>query len=86
MKFLYLYLILINVISFIIMGLDKYRARNHRWRIPERALFLLALAGGSLGSIVGMWLFRHKTRHWYFVIGMPAILILQILIGTMLLR
>ena len=55
------------------MWLDKRKAIRHQWRIPEATLFFIALLGGGLGSIVGMQLFRHKTRHWYFVWGMPAI-------------
>jgi uncharacterized membrane protein YsdA (DUF1294 family) len=50
----------------------------HRWRISERMLFLVSILGGSIGTWAGMYVFRHKTRHWYFVIGMPLILILQI--------
>ena len=73
------YLIVINFISFTAMGVDKARARKRLWRIPESTLFVLALIGGSVGSIAGMYVFRHKTRHWYFVYGMPAILLLQIL-------
>ena len=57
---------------------DKRKAQKNLWRIPERTLFTAALFGGSIGSIVGMYLFRHKTKHWYFVIGMPAILAAQI--------
>lgn len=72
-----LYLILVNLIAFALMGVDKSRARRHKWRIPEKTLFLSALLGGSIGSIAGMQVFRHKTKHWYFVIGMPAILVLQ---------
>jgi len=60
------------------MGIDKSRARKRAWRIPEAHLFIVALIGGSLGSIVGMYTFRHKTRHWYFTIGMPVILVIQI--------
>lgn len=74
------YLVVINFISFIMMGLDKYKAKKRAWRIPESTLFVLALIGGSIGSIAGMHLFHHKTRHWYFLYGMPAILIIQILI------
>lgn len=62
------------------MGIDKAKARRRAFRIPEARLFGIALLGGSLGSIAGMYFFRHKTRHWYFVLGMPAILILQIAI------
>ena len=78
------YLIVINLISFITMGVDKSKARKRSWRIPESTLFVLALIGGSIGSIVGMHLFRHKTKHWYFLYGMPAILIIQILIVIIL--
>ena len=70
------YLIAINIIGFTAMGVDKARARKRLWRIPESTLFVLALIGGSVGSIAGMYVFRHKTRHWYFVYGMPAILLL----------
>lgn len=77
MRYLLCYLILANLAALVLMGLDKSRARRHRWRIPERTLFLCALLGGSIGATAGMWLFRHKTRHWNFVLGMPAILALQ---------
>jgi uncharacterized membrane protein YsdA (DUF1294 family) len=59
------------------MGIDKSKAKHHAWRIPEKELFLISLLGGSIGTWAGMYIFRHKTKHWYFVIGMPAILILQ---------
>ncbi|WP_394922393.1 DUF1294 domain-containing protein [uncultured Robinsoniella sp.] len=71
------YLILINLTGFFIMGLDKSKAKRGKWRIKERTLFLIALAGGSIGSLCGMYFFRHKTKHRSFVIGIPAILILQ---------
>jgi uncharacterized membrane protein YsdA (DUF1294 family) len=74
------YFIVINLVSFIAMGLDKHKAQKHKWRIPESTLFVLALIGGSVGSILGMRVFHHKTRHWYFVYGMPAILIVQIIL------
>jgi len=73
------YLIIVNVIGFAMMGIDKSRARKRAWRIPETHLFVIAFIGGSLGSVLGMYFFRHKTRHWYFSIGMPAILIVQVL-------
>lgn len=69
---------LMNLAAFVAMGVDKRRAKRDAWRIRERTLFLLALFGGSVGAIAGMQIFHHKTRHWYFVIGMPAILVLQI--------
>ena len=72
-----LYGIIVNIAGFAAMGSDKSRARRKAWRIPESTLFLIALLGGSIGSLLGRYGFRHKTRHWYFVWGMPAILILQ---------
>lgn len=81
----YLYVIIINITGFALMGIDKSKARRRAWRIPEARLFLTALLGGSIGSIAGMYVFRHKTKHWYFVWGMPAILILQIAAAYLLL-
>ena len=72
------YILVINFIAFLLMGIDKRSAIKHAFRIPEATLFLFAILGGSIGSILGMYTFRHKTRHWYFVYGMPTILILQI--------
>ncbi|MBQ7839821.1 MAG: DUF1294 domain-containing protein [Lachnospiraceae bacterium] len=82
---LIVYVIIINIAGFCAMGLDKHRAKKNAWRIPEKRLFLFALAGGSIGSILGMYVFRHKTKHWYFVWGMPAILIIQIVAAFYLL-
>ena len=73
-----LYGIIVNIAGFAAMGIDKSRARRKVWRIPESTLFFIALIGGSIGSLLGMYGFRHKTRHWYFVWGMPAILVLQV--------
>lgn len=78
------YLIATNLIGFALMGIDKYKAKKRAFRIPEATLFIVAIIGGSIGSIIGMYAFRHKTRHWYFVYGMPAILILQILLIALL--
>lgn len=72
-----IYLILMNLIGFALMGVDKQRARRRDWRIPEKVLFGAALLGGSVGAWAGMYLFHHKTRHWYFVVGMPLILAVQ---------
>ena len=77
-KLIVLYLLIINARSFLLMLADKRKAQQNLWRIPEKTLFTAALFGGSVGSILGMYLFRHKTRHWYFVLGMPAILAAQI--------
>ena len=74
---LFVYLFLMNLIGFLSMLIDKRRARKNGWRIRERTLFLLSILGGSIGSLSGMYIFRHKTRHWYFVLGMPLILFLQ---------
>ena len=79
------YLIGINLAGFIIMGVDKKRAIRGAWRISEASLFLTALLGGSLGCILGMQHFRHKTKHWYFVWGVPAILLAQLALAVWLL-
>ena len=86
LQILFLYLILLNLLGFILMGMDKRRAIRHAWRIPEAHLFGCAILGGSLGSILGMYTFRHKTKHWYFVFGMPAILLIQIILGILIVR
>lgn len=72
-----IYLVVMNIIGFTIMGIDKSRAKRGAWRIPEKTLFLIAILGGSIGSLLGMKQFRHKTKHKTFTIGMPAILIVQ---------
>lgn len=78
--FILLYIGIMNIIGFLIMGIDKLKAKKRAFRIPEATLFLVALMGGSIGSILGMYLFRHKTKHKTFTIGMPAILIIQIIL------
>ena len=81
------YLLLINLIAFCMMGWDKRQSkREGAWRTPEKRLFLAALLGGSIGAIAGMYLCRHKTRHWYFVLGMPLILACQLAAAWWLLR
>lgn len=74
----FLYVVIMNIIGVMMMGIDKSRAKRHAWRIPEKTLFLISLLGGSVGSLAGMYLFRHKTKHMKFVIGMPLILLIQI--------
>lgn len=74
-----IYFLIINLIGFGSMEFDKRKAVHHQWRVPEKHLFLFAILGGSIGSILGMYIFRHKTKHWYFALGMPAILIAQII-------
>ena len=73
------YLVIINVIGFVAMGLDKAKAKAGAWRIPEKTLFGIALAGGGLGVWLGMNSFRHKTKHWYFKYGIPAIFFVELL-------
>lgn len=77
MKLFAIYLAVMNVIGVAVMWSDKRRARLHRWRIQEKVLFCVSLLGGSVGTWAGMYLFRHKTKHWYFVVGMPLILVCQ---------
>lgn len=75
-----LYLILINVITFILFTLDKKRARSRQWRIPESTLLFVSLLGGAVGGLIGMQIFKHKTKKMKFVIGMPIILVFNIMI------
>ena len=73
------YLLIVNAAGFILMLVDKIKAKRNLWRIPEATLFLVAAVGGSIGSLLGMYTFRHKTKHLKFTLGMPLILALQIL-------
>ena len=73
-----IYYLVINLIGLIVMGVDKRKAIKGAYRIPEATLFCTALLGGALGTTLGMRIFRHKTKHWYFVVGMPLILIVQL--------
>lgn len=84
MKPLLVYLLLINAAGFGLMLADKLKAQKNKWRIPEATLLWTALLGGSIGSILGMQLFRHKTRHPKFYIGLPVILALQIVLGIII--
>ena len=83
-----LWLAAMNLTALLLMGVDKARARNHRRRIPEKMLFLPAVLGGAAGGWAGMYLFHHKTRHGYFVVGMPLLLachaVLALLLGRWL--
>ena len=79
------WLIAINLVTFAVYGIDKRRARRGAWRVPEKTLFLLPLLGGSIGALLGIRVFRHKTKHWYFVWGVPAILLAQIALAAWLL-
>ena len=84
MKLFAIYLVVMNVLGVAVMWSDKRRARLHRWRIPEKVLFGVSLLGGSAGTWAGMYLFRHKTKHWYFVVGMPLILVCQAALASYL--
>ena len=78
------YLLVVNIVGFAMMGIDKRRAKRDAWRIPERNFFIVAVLGGALGCYIGMQVFHHKTLHKAFAIGMPAILIVQILVPIVL--
>ena len=78
MKYILLYLALVNAAAFLLMLVDKIKAKKNLWRIKESTLILSAVLGGSIGALAGMYTFRHKTLHRKFTIGIPAILILQI--------
>lgn len=78
MKIIIIYLLAANVVGFALMGIDKRKAIRHVWRVPEAALFLSAILGGGVGAWIGMYTFRHKTKHIRFVVGIPLILVFQI--------
>lgn len=78
MKYILYYLLFINILGFSMMASDKRKAQKHLWRISEKSFFITALLGGSIGTWMGMYCFHHKTKHWYFVVGMPLILAVQV--------
>lgn len=77
LKNFFMYLIFVNVLAFACFGIDKQKAKSRQWRISEKTLLAIAVCGGSLGAILGMRFFHHKTQHAKFALGLPAILILQ---------
>ncbi len=79
-KYIVIYLVVINLIGFLAMGIDKYKAKKNYWRIPEGTLMMLAVLGGGIGTIAGIYVFRHKTKKMKFTVGMPTILISEIAI------
>lgn len=78
------YLLLMNLIAFFLMGWDKRLARRGAWRVPERTLFFAAAVGGGIGGWAGMYVFHHKTRHWYFVVGFPLLAAVQVALAVFL--
>lgn len=74
------YLVIMNGMGFFFMGIDKWKAKKRAFRIPETTLLLVSALGGAAGALLGMRLFHHKTRHWYFAYGIPAMLIVHILV------
>ena len=81
MKLFQIYLLLINAVSFLLMLIDKYKARKNLWRIRESTLIITAALGGSIGALMGIYTFRHKTKHLRFTLGIPIILAIQLLIA-----
>lgn len=79
-EIIFSYLLMINIFTMYTFFLDKSKAKNKKWRIKESTLFLLSIFGGSLGAMLGMKLFKHKTKHWYFKYGIPFILTVQIIL------
>lgn len=77
-EFLQIYLAVMNTVGVFIMKADKERAKRGAYRIPEKTLFLVSILGGSLGTWAGMYIFRHKTKHWYFALGMPLIFMVHV--------
>ena len=74
------YFLIINILGFFAMGIDKWKAKHDRWRIPENTLFMFTILGGGIGTIAGMYVFRHKTKKLKFTVGMPVILIMEIIL------
>lgn len=84
LKNILIYLLIINLIGFFMMWSDKKRAKWGKWRIPEQTLFIVTALGGGIGTIVGMYTFRHKTKKLKFTVGLPALVILEIILVTYL--
>ncbi|MGN0584198.1 MAG: DUF1294 domain-containing protein [Ruminococcus sp.] len=84
MKWILIYALIINLIAYGAMGIDKRRSVKKKRRIPEKTLFMFVLLGGGIGGTAGMYVFRHKTKHWYFVLGFPLIALIE-LVGSALL-
>ncbi|MBQ7866041.1 MAG: DUF1294 domain-containing protein [Clostridia bacterium] len=85
-KIIALAIAVMNVLAFALMGIDKHRAKAGKWRVKEATLFLVTGLFGGLGGTLGMFAFRHKTKHWYFKLGFPTLLVVQILIVTIAIK
>ena len=84
MRAFFIYLIVINILTFLIFGIDKWKARKGKWRIPEGTLIWMSIIGGSIGALMGMYLFHHKTQKRKFNLGIPAILLAQAILAYFL--
>ncbi len=84
MNILISYFLLTNLIGFVMCAMDKRYAVKKKWRIPEKKLFIIGILGGALGVYISMIIFRHKTKHWYFVLGMPLIVVVQIIVFVLI--
>ncbi len=82
---MFIYIIVVNVVAFFLYGIDKLKAKKNKWRIPERTLIGVAVVGGSLGALAGMLVWRHKTQHAKFYVGIPVIIVVQIALVVLLL-
>lgn len=80
------YFCVINLFTFAIYGIDKWKAKHNKWRIREATLLGLAVIGGSIGAFAGMYVFRHKTKHRYFVVGIPVIFIIQVIVTAVIVK
>lgn len=84
-EFLLLYLLIVNALGFVLMLVDKFKAKKNLWRIPEATLMMVAAIGGSVGSLIGMYTVRHKTKHRKFTVGIPLILAVQVVLAVWIL-
>ena len=81
MEYIYTYFFIINALGFLFMLVDKQKAKKKRWRISERVMMIIAASGGSLGVLIGMLIFRHKTKHPKFIIGVPLLILMHLIIA-----
>ncbi len=85
-KIVLIYLLIMTLATFVLCGMDKFAAQKQMRRVPEKTFFLLSALGGSVGMFAGMLTFRHKTQHWYFKLGIPAIIIAQAALAILIMR